>query len=340
MKEQMQHWSLNRLGRSSLTLEQADIPQPGRGEVLVRVAAMSLNYRDLLIIENGLFLSLTFPLVPGGEMAGTVTAVGEGVTRFGAGDQVVSFVIPDWIDGPPPGDGQQPGITTLGHFHQGLLSEYVALPQDWLVAAPTSLTAAEASTLSIAGSTAWSALVEQNNVKPGSTVVIQGTGGVALFALQIAQWLGATTIVTTSSEEKAHKVRQLGADHVIDRSAGDWADEVLRLTNGRGADHIVELAGGSGIAQSVHAAAIDGHIQITGGLDEYEMSAPIAPMFHKRIRMQGVVAGPRRAFEDFIRAVDVNQLKPVIAKRYGLAELPQALAHLETGAFGKIVIEV
>jgi NADPH:quinone reductase-like Zn-dependent oxidoreductase len=170
-------------------------------------------------------------------------------------------------------------------------------------------------------------------------VVIQGTGGVALFSLQIAKSLGARTIVTTSSAEKAHRVRQLGADHVIDRSVSDWAEEVLRLTAGNGADHIIELAGGAGVAQSVSATAIDGHIQITGGLDEYAFSAPIVPMFHKRIRIQGVVAGSRRAFEDFIRAVDINQLKPVIAERYGMAELPRALAHLQAGAFGKIVIE-
>ena len=220
-----------------------------------------------------------------------------------------------------------------------MLCEYVALPQDWLVAAPISLTDAEASTLSIAGCTAWAAIVEQNNVKPGSTVVIQGTGGVALFSLQIAKLLGATTIVTTSSPDKAQRVMQLGADHVIDRSAGDWAEEVLRLTNGLGADHIIELVGGKGVAQSVSAAAIGGHTQIAGGLDEYAMSAPIAPMFHKRLRLQGVVAGPRRAFDDFIRAVDANQLKPVIAKRYAFDELPQALAHLDDGAFGKIVIE-
>lgn len=339
MTDQMRRWTISRLGQSALSLEPVCIPKPGHGEVLVRVAAMSLNYRDLLIIETGLGLPITFPFIPGGEMAGSVTAVGEGVTRFGTGDRVASVVIPDWIDGSPPGDAQRPGITTLGHFHPGMLSEYVALPQDWLVAAPTSLTDAEASTLSIAGCTAWAALVEQNNVKPGSTVVIQGTGGVALFALQIAKLLGAKTIVTTSSADKAHRVTRLGADHVIDRSVGDWAEEVLRLTHGRGADHIVELVGGESVAQSIRAVAIDGHIQITGGLDEYALSAPIPPMFHKRIRLQGVVAGPRRAFEDLIRAVNANHLKPVIAKRYAFDELPQALTHLKGGAFGKIVVE-
>ncbi|MGH8348797.1 MAG: zinc-dependent alcohol dehydrogenase family protein [Pseudomonas sp.] len=340
MADHMRRWTTSSLGLSTLSLGDVPIPKPGYGEVLVKVAAVSLNFRDLLIIENGLYQTLTFPFVPGGELAGSVTAVGEGVTRFGTGDRVVSYVIPEWLEGPPPGDGRESGIKTLGHLYPGVLCEYVALPQDWLVAAPTSLNDVEASTLSVAGCTAWAAMVEQNDVKPGSTVVIQGTGGVALFALQIAKMLGATTIVTTSSEDKAQRVIQLGADHVIVRSAGDWADEVLRLTNGRGADHIIELVGGAGMAQSVAAVAIDGHIQIAGGLDEYAMSAPIPPMFHKRLRMQGIVAGPRRAFEDFIRAVDANHLKPIIAKRYAFDELPQALAHLKAGAFGKIVIDI
>lgn len=340
MVSHMRRWTLSEYGRSALSLDTVSIPEAGPGEVLVKVAAVSLNYRDLMIIENGLYLAMTFPFVPGGEMAGSVVAVGQGVTRFANGDRVVSYVIPGWIEGEPPGDGRQSGIRTIGHFHPGVLSEYVAFPQDWLVAAPISLTDIEASTLSIAGCTAWAAMVEQNDVKPGATVVIQGTGGVALFALQIANLLGATTIVTTSSPEKAQRVRQLGADHAIDRNVADWAEEVLRLTDGRGADHIIELVGGAGMAQSVSAAAIGARIQVAGGLDEYAFSAPIPPMFHKRLRLQGVVAGPRRAFEDFIRAVDANHMKPVLAKTYGLDELPEALEHLHSGAFGNIVVEI
>ena len=339
MTNHMRRWTLSEYGQSALSLETVAIPQPAPGEVLVKVAAVSLNYRDLIIIESGLYEQLSFPFVPGGEMAGTVVAVGEGATRFGNGDRVVTFVIPDWIEGAPPGDGRGSGIQTFGHFHPGLLSEFVVLPQDWLVAAPRTLTDVEAATISIAGCTAWAAMVEQNDVKPGATVVIQGTGGVALFALQIAKLLGATTIVTTSSPDKARRVKELGADHAIDRTMVDWAEEVLRLTNGRGADHIIELVGGAGMAQSVSAAAIDGHIQIAGGLDEYAFSAPIPPMFHKRLRLQGIVAGPRRAFEDFIRAVDANHMKPVLAKSYTFDELPQALAHLQGGAFGNIVVE-
>lgn len=332
-------WSMDQLGRDHLALRSMPVPEPGPGGVLVKVAAVSLNYRDLLVIDDTYRnLPIGLPFTPASDMCGTIVAVGKDVIRFGKGDRVISVVIPEWIDGPPLGSGQHPANKTLGGFHPGVLAEYVALPQNWLVAAPTSLSDIEASTLTAAGITAWAALVEQNRVRPGATVLIQGTGGVALFALKIAKILGAEVIVTSGSSDKLERVRALGADHCIDRTATDWVEEVFRITGGRGVDHIIELAGGPGLAQSVAAVTVGGRIQIAGGLDRYEVSAPTPPILLKAVTMQGVLAGPRRALEDFVRAVDANGLKPVIAHRYAFNELPQALKHLQAGAFGKIVL--
>lgn len=336
----MQRWEMDAVGRDKLVLRSVPIPDPGHGEVLVKVAAVSLNYRDKLMTDSGMGQPLTFPFTPGSDLAGVVQAIGDGVTRFAQGDRVISVFAPDWIDGPPHGNGRIPPYQTLGGIYPGVLAEYVALPADWFIHAPSSLDDDEASTLPCAGVTAWFALVEKGQVRAGETVLIEGTGGVALFGLQIAKARGAKVIVVSSGAEKLARASALGADHGIDRSQEDWVEAVYRLTDDRGVDHILELVGGPHLAKAVRAAAVDGHIYQIGVLEGFEVSAPAGPLMLKNVTVQGIGVGHRRALEELVAEVDRTGLKPVIDKRYSLADLPAALDHLDRGPFGKIVVQM
>ena len=341
MTKTMKRWTLETIAVGApLNLAETAIPSPGAGEVLVRVKAVSLNYRDKLVRETGMGLPIQFPFVPASDMAGVIEAVGDDVTRFAAGDRVMSTFHPGWIDGKPLGDARTPPYRTLGGFYPGVLSEYVAMPEDWLVSAPQSLDYAEASTLPCAGLTAWFALVERGKIKPGDSVLVQGTGGVALFGLQIAAAQGAEVFVTSSGEEKLERAKALGAHHGIDRNKSDWVEEVYRLTNDQGIDHIFEIAGGPNFAQSLKAVAPQGRISVIGVLEGFDISGPVAPLLLKSPTVQGISVGHRRSLEDFVRAVDSIGLKPVIDYRYALGEASAAFDHLDRGPFGKIVIEL
>lgn len=338
MTETMQRWSMNALGRENLRLSQEPIPQPGPGEVRVRVNAVALNYRDKMVIEGIMPISLSFPFTPASDMAGVVDSVGEGVTRFAAGARVISTFFPEWIDGrPTAGARELPYRTSGGHF-QGMLAEYVIVNENWLVAAPDTLDDAEASTLPCAGLTAWFALVERGNLRAGQSVLVQGTGGVAIFALQIAKAHGAEVFVTSGSDEKLALAKKLGADHGINRLKGDWTEEIFALTADRGIDHIIETVGGENLKYSLRAVAVHGRISVIGVLAGNEIAIPAGELLLKSPVIQGIGVGHRRALEDLVRAVDVNALKPVIEHRYRFDELEQALAHLDRGAFGKIVL--
>lgn len=327
------------LGRHSLRLEDVPVPSPRRSEVLVQVGAVSLNYRDNMVIDDGRGLPLTFPFTPGSDLAGTVVARGEDATRFNVGERVISTFTPDWVDGNRPGNARTPAYRTLGGHYPGVLAEYVALPQDWLVNSPATLTDAEASTLPCSALTAWFALVERGHVHAGETVLVAGTGGVALFGLQIAALHGARVIVC-ASEDKLARAQALGAHHVIDRRRADWVDQVLQITDDRGADHILELVGGAHLGESVAVAAVDAHIYQIGALAGFEVSAPAMPIMLKDVRIHGIATGHRRALQELVAAVDLGRLAPVIDTRYPLEELPAALEHLKRGAFGKIVVEL
>jgi NADPH:quinone reductase-like Zn-dependent oxidoreductase len=220
-----------------------------------------------------------------------------------------------------------------------VLAEYVVLPQDWLVGSPATLTDAEASTLPCAGLTAWFALVERGHLRAGQTVLVTGTGGVALFGMQIAAMHGARVIVCAGADNLA-RAQALGADHVVDRRSDDWVDTVLRVTGDRGVDHILELVGGTHLGDSVNVAAVGGHIHQIGALAGFEITAPVMPMMLKDITIHGIATGHRRALQELAAAVDHAHLAPVIDTRYPLAELPAALEHLERGAFGKLVVEL
>jgi NADPH:quinone reductase-like Zn-dependent oxidoreductase len=328
----LRRWQLPTLGRAHLEQVEAALPVPGANQILVKVGAVSLNYRDLLMIRDGMGMALDLPFTPGSDMAGTVTAIGPGVTRFAVGDRVVNTFWGGWID-----SHWHAEATLLGGPGPGMLASHVLLDAAWAVAAPTTLSLAEASTLPCAGLTAWFALAETGALRAGETVLIHGTGGVALFGLQIARLHGAQAIVVTGSEDKRAQALALGATHVLARD-GDWPAEVRRLTQGRGADHVLELASGPNLDRSLQAVKQGGHVSIIGMLGGETLSASFYAMVLGRVTVQGIGVGHRRALEELVRAVDANALKPVIAAQYGFDALPAALDHLERGAFGKIVV--
>jgi NADPH:quinone reductase-like Zn-dependent oxidoreductase len=228
----------------------------------------------------------------------------------------------------------------LGGEFQGVLADYVVMPEDWLVRAPASLDAGEAATLPCAGVTAWSALVETGKLKAGETVLVHGTGGVALFGLAIARAMGASVYVVTSSDDKAARVKALGAAGVLRRDSGDWVPEFYRLTGDHGADHVVETVGGANLGRSVSAAAPGGRVALIGVIDGFEVTAPTGPLMLKWVTVQGIGVGPRSSLEALAAAVESVGIKPVIDRRYRLEELPAALDHLARGPFGKLVIEL
>ena len=338
MGKTMRRWQMSAIGRGNLSLAAVPVPEPKGGEVLVKVGAASLNYRDKLVIETGMGLPLAFPFTPASDLAGTIAATGAGAKRFATGDRVISNFIPDWIDGRRPGDARVPHYQTLGGFYPGVLADYVCFPEDWLVKAPTRLDDAEASCLPIAALTAWSALIELGALHAGQTVVVQGTGGVALFGLQLAKLHGAEVIVTSSSDDKLARAKALGADHGINYRKEDWVEAVYRLTQDRGADHVLEIAGGPHLARSLAAVAVQGRISVIGVLEGFEISGPAGPLLLKSPVIQGISVGHRRGLEQLVAAVDHAGLKPVIDHRYGLKDLPAALDHLDRGPFGKVVL--
>lgn len=338
MTNMINRWEIPSLGLEKLALVSVPLPLLKAGEVLVKVEAVSLNYRDGEVADHGMGVPLTFPFTPASDMAGTVVAIGEGVTRFAVGDRVISICITGWIDGAPLSWVVAP---TQGGPIPGMLAEYVATPAEWCVRAPKSLTSAQASTLPIAALTAWMALIELGHVHAGQTVVVQGTGGVSLFAVQLAAACGATVIVTSSSDEKIERAIKLGATHGINRKhVPQWQSAVLELTDGRGADHILEMAGGENVQRSLEAIANGGRISVIGLLESEEFTAPILGLLGSRASITGISVGPRRALEDLVRMIDQHLIKPVIDHTYSFAEVPQAFAHLNRGAFGKVVIEV
>lgn len=340
MTQTMKRWEMSEIGRHALELREARIPEPGPGEVLVKVAAVSLNYRDKLVIEGGMGLPLEFPFTPGSDFAGTAVALGENVTRVVEGERVIATFAPGWIDGPPLGDARTPPYRTLGGVHPGVLAEYVAFPQEWLVRAPETLSDAEASTLPCAGLTAWFGLVEKGRLHAGERVLVEGTGGVALFALQIAKAHGAQAIVVSGSADKLERAKALGADHGINRTTQDWVEAVYGLTGDYGVDHIVELVGGPHLAKAVQAAAINGKIYQIGVMEGFEVAAPAGPLMLKNIEVHGIGVGHRRALEDLVAATERAGIKPVIDTRYPFSELSAALDHLDRGPFGKIVVDL
>ena len=330
-------WQLHDYGSSNLRLAEAPLSRPGPRRVVVRVGAVSLNYRDRLILEDGMGSALRFPLVPGSDLAGQVVAVGEGVSRVGVGQRVINTFWRDWLDQPVAAQAADAAFGSADL--PGVLSQYVEVHEDNLVAAPRTLDDGAASTLVCAGLTAWHSLVEVGRLQAGQWVLVQGSGGVSLFAAQLALSLGAQVILTSASADKRERARALGIQRVIDRTQPDWAEQAWQATGGRGVDLAVEVAGGD-LGRTLEALAPGGVITVVGVLEGFQLQIPCATLFAKRARIQGVAVGSRRALEDLVRWIDQAGITPTLAAEYALPELPAALAHLERGAFGKVVVRM
>lgn len=329
-------WEIDALGLSGLALRDVPLPPPQVGQIVIEMEAVSLNYRDAEVADNGMGNALNFPFTPASDLVGKVVALGAGVTRFAVGDRVLSTYMPGWVDGAPLSWADAP---TRGGPLPGVLGRHVVDAAEGYVHAPRTLKPQEASTLPVAGLTAWMALVELGQLHAGQTVVVQGTGGVSLFAVQLAAAHGARVIVTSGSDEKIARAIALGASHGINRNATpDWEREVLALTNGRGADHILEMTGGANVERSLRAVAQAGRISVIGLLDADSFTLPILSLLASRASVVGIAVGPRRALEDLVRAVDLLGIRPVVDATYAFEQLPQAFAHLQRGAFGKIVV--
>ncbi len=325
-------------GFEHLKLAERPEPRPGPHEVLLRMKASSLNYRDLLVPNRG-YGSFTgnLPLVPLSDGVGVVIDVGAGVTRVKAGDRVCPCFQQGWIAGPPDLERL---TRTLGGPVDGTMSELMCLPDYGMVKVPAYLSDLEAATLPCAALTAWSALVTHDAIGPGSKVLVQGTGGVAIFALQFAKLLGAHVTVISSSDEKIARVRAMGADAAINyRTTPEWAKATREITGGRGYDHIVELGGEKTLPQSLICIRPGGTLSMIGVLSGGTLSAQLGRVVTRQVRLQGVTVGHRDGFEAMLRALEQHELKPVIDKVFEFAELKEAMTYLKTGAhFGKVCI--
>lgn len=340
MQKLMRRWELSGFGRENLHLNEVPVPSFGDDQVLVKVNAVALNYRDQDVIAGNMG-AFQWPLTLASDMSGTVVATGKSVTEFAVGNRVLSTFFPEWMDGRPLGSARQPNYESLGGYHQGVLSEYVVMPAAWLTRGPSSLEAVEASTLPCAGLTAWYALVELGKLEKGQTVLIEGTGGLSLFGAQIAKAKGASVILVSGSDDKLERAKELSlADFVINRSRKDWVQDVYRITSDSGVDHVLEVVGGPHLDKALAAVAPGGRISMIGVLEGSQISASVGPLLLKGPIIQGIAVGHHRAQEDFVKAVDNLQIKPVIDARYALSDLKPALDHLNRGAFGKIVIDL
>jgi NADPH:quinone reductase-like Zn-dependent oxidoreductase len=328
-----------RFGLDALTLAERPDPIPGPGQVLLRVRAASLNYRDLLTVQGLYNPKQPLPLIPLSDGVGEVMRVGEGVTRVRVGDRVAGIFAQKWLGGEAT---KQKLLSTLGGPLDGMLADLVVLHEEGVVPVPAHLSDEEAATLPCAAVTAWSALVVQGGLKAGETVLVLGTGGVSLFALQFARLLGARVIVTSSSDEKLDRARGLGAAETINyRATPDWEKRVRELTDGAGADHVVEVGGAGTFAKSVRSVRIGGRISLIGNLSGTKTEVNLAPILMQNIRVQGVMVGSRETFESMNRALALHGLRPVLDRVFPFAEARAALEHMAgQGHFGKICIRI
>lgn len=324
-------------GLDNLRLTERPEPTPGPGQVLLRMDAVSLNYRDLLMVRGMYNPRQPLPLIPCSDGVGTVVALGEGVCRVKEGDRVAALFAQGWTSGEP---SQEKLRTSLGGPLDGTLSELMVLDAEGVVPVPEHLTHEEAATLPCAALTAWSALVTQGNVHAGDTVLVQGTGGVSIFALQFALQLGARTIVTSSSDQKLQRARDLGAHEVLNyRAEPEWGKKALELTAGRGVDHVVEVGGAGTLEQSLKAVRFGGALSVIGVLSGVSSPLNILPILMKNVRLQGILVGHREGFEAMNRAISVNRLRPVVDRSFPFEDAPQAFEFLASGGhFGKICL--
>ncbi len=325
-------------GIDSLTPLEREVPKPGPGQVLVRVHAVSLNYRDLLIAEGKYMRGLKLPLIPFSDGAGEVADIGPGVSRVHQGDRVAGIFMQNWLSGEV-----SPYVTraSLGGSVDGMLAQYVVLHEHGVTRIPSHLSYEEGATLPCAAVTAWNALTGWM-LKPGISVLVQGTGGVSMFALQFAKLAGARVIVTSSSDDKLRRAAELGADDGINyKTNPDWDSEAVKRTGGIGVDHIIEVGGPATLGRSMNAVRVGGRISVIGLLAGPEASVSPMPILGKQIQVQGIFVGSRDMFEVMNRAIALHTLRPVVDRVFKFDEARDALRYMQTGKqFGKIVVEV
>jgi NADPH:quinone reductase-like Zn-dependent oxidoreductase len=328
-------------GLDAIQMIEAPDPAPGPGEVRVRMRAVSLNYRDLLMVNGayGRGPRVAGPITPFSDGCGVVEAIGPGVTRFQPGDRVATMFFQGWISGPPT---LEKALTALGNPIPGAGRELATFSEQGLSKVPAFLTDQEVATLPCAALTAWRALFEDARLAPGDTVVLQGTGGVSIFGLQFAHAAGYRTLITSSSDEKLERAKALGATEVVNyRSTPAWSKAVRSFTGGRGADFIMEVGGGGTIEQSVAAIRIGGHIAIIGVVAGAGDGFNPAALIGNAAKMQGVFVGSRDMFEGMCRAIDQHQIRPVVDRVYPWTEFKAAFEAMRAGEhFGKIVLQL
>jgi NADPH:quinone reductase-like Zn-dependent oxidoreductase len=315
----------------------ADPGQPGPGQIRVKLQASSLNFHDFAVVSG--LIPAEAGRIPMSDGAGVVEAVGEGVSQFKPGDQVVSIFFPDWIDGAPPASA----FTRVpGDGIDGYACEAVVTPEHWFTRVPAGYSAAEAATLTCAGLTAWRALFVDNAIRPGSTVLVQGSGGVSVFALQLAKAAGARVIATSSSDAKLERLKALGADELINYKENPaWGMKALDLTGGGGVDCVVEIGGAGTLDQSMMATRVGGHVALIGVLAGFAGPIQTALLMAKNLRVQGLTVGSRQQQLDMIAGIEANGIKPIISDHFPLANLADAFRHQAANShFGKIAVDI
>jgi NADPH:quinone reductase-like Zn-dependent oxidoreductase len=335
----MKAYEINEFGIENLTLTERAEPKPQAGEVLVKFHASSLNYRDLMMVNGVYNPKLKTPLVPFSDGAGEVVAVGENVTKWKIGDRICPIFMQGWIDGEID---FQKARTALGGDIDGCLREFGVFNESGLVRIPDHLSYEEAACLPCAAVTAYNALFVSGQMKSADSILLQGTGGVSIFALQMASVFGARIIITSSSDEKLARAKNLGADDLINyKTREDWDKAVLELTEKRGVDHVVEVGGAGTLQKSLNSVAMGGHVAVIGVLSGAGEINPV-PILMKTIRLQGIFVGSRQMFEQMnLMLCQHNYLKPIVDKTFEFGEVKHALRYMEAGThFGKIVVKI
>jgi NADPH:quinone reductase-like Zn-dependent oxidoreductase len=328
---------LQGFGIDNLQVVERVKPQPAAGQVLVQIKAVSLNYLDLALVQGSYNPSLAMPFTPGADGAGEIVATGAGVKQWQPGDQVIVHFTQNWLSG-----AITPDVVTakVGSSIPGIFAEFVLLPAHGLVRAPVHMNSIEAATLPIAGLTAWAGLLVHGKLQVGQTVLTQGTGGVSIAALQLAKAAGARVIATSGSDDKLQKLKELGADEVINyKTTPDWDDRVLALTAGHGADVTIDVAGAASIAKSINAVKMNGTVGVIGFISGTSAHLSLINAIKKNVNVKGYQGGSRQDFENYVAALELHRIKPVIDQVFRIEQVQEAYRYLESGKhFGKIVV--
>jgi len=326
-------------GLDNLKLAERPTPEPRPDEVLIRLRAASLNFRDLLIVQGKYNPRMKLPRVPLSDGAGEIVSVGAEVTGWKPGDRVVVPFFPAWLDGELAAPA---AASALGGDVDGMLREFITVRANALLSIPDHLCFEHAATLPCAAVTAWNGLFVSGNLKPGQTLLLQGTGGVSLFGLQFGKITGASIIIISSSDAKLERARAMGAHHTINyRSEPDWEKRIHEITGGRGVDLTLEVGGTGTLSKTLKATKFAGHVSLIGVLSGISGDVQIAPILHKSINIRGIYVGSRAIFESMNRAIAQHKIEPVIDRVFSFEESPEAFRHLEAAQhFGKIVIRI